>query len=164
MVIQPKIEKEITDGRFECTVSWYSADEWYHSSSDMSVIFKIFSQSTTWHQMMIYSSKVSSTENEYIDLNIILRDENLGIMDQFLTNGTRSIPILIILDAKTLEVLNRWGPRPLELQKIVMDAKFNAINNPGESKGIWAEAKKKAQLWYSKDKSKTIQEEILNIM
>jgi hypothetical protein len=103
-------------------------------------------------------------ENEYIDLNIILRDENLGIMDQFLTNGTRSIPILIILDAKTLEVLNRWGPRPLELQKIVMDAKFNAINNPGESKGIWAEAKKKAQIWYSKYKSKTIQEEILNIM
>ena len=65
-----KIEKEITGGRFECTVSWYSADEWYHSSSDMSVIFKIFSQSTTWHQMMIYSSKVSSTENEYIDFKM----------------------------------------------------------------------------------------------
>ena len=85
-------------------------------------------------------------------------------MDQFLTNGTRSIPILIVLDAETLEVLNSWGPRPVEVQKMVMEAKSNAANNPEESKEIWDEVKKNSQLWYTKDKSKTIQEEILGTL
>ena len=103
-------------------------------------------------------------ENENINLKMILRDENLDVMDQFLTNGTRSIPILIVLDAESLEVLNSWGPRPVEVQQMVMDAKSNAASNPEESKEIWEEAKKNAQLWYTKDKSKTIQEEILDIL
>ncbi len=38
--------------------------------------------------------------NSNIDLKIILRDENLSIMDQFLTNGSRSIPKLILLKMK----------------------------------------------------------------
>ncbi|MFT6321805.1 MAG: thioredoxin-like negative regulator of GroEL [Granulosicoccus sp.] len=103
-------------------------------------------------------------ENENISLKMILRDENLEVMDQFLTNGTRSIPILIVLDSETLEVLNSWGPRPVEVQEMVMEAKSNAANHPEDSKEIWDEAKKNAQLWYTKDKSKTIQAEILGIM
>ena len=103
-------------------------------------------------------------ENENISLKMILRDENLEVMDQFLTNGTRSIPILIVLDSESLEVLNSWGPRPVEVQEMVMEAKSNAANHPEDSKEIWEEAKKNAQLWYTKDKSKTIQAEILGIM
>ena len=103
-------------------------------------------------------------ENENISLKMILRDENLEVMDQFLTNGTRSIPILIVLDSESLEVLNSWGPRPVEVQEMVMEAKSNAANHPEDSKEIWEEAKKNAQLWYTKDKSKTIQAEVLGIM
>jgi thioredoxin-like negative regulator of GroEL len=103
-------------------------------------------------------------ENENISLKMILRDENLEVMDQFLTNGTRSIPILIVLDSESLEVLNSWGPRPVEVQEMVMEAKSNAANHPEDSKEILEEAKKNAQLWYTKDKSKTIQAEILGIM
>lgn len=103
-------------------------------------------------------------ENDNIDLRLILRDENLEIMDQFLTNGTRSIPIVIVLDSENLEVLNSWGPRPAEVQNMVMEAKSNAINNPENSQEIWDEAKKNAQIWYTKDKSKTIQEEILEML
>lgn len=102
-------------------------------------------------------------ENDNIDLKMILRDENLAIMDQFLTNGTRSIPIVIVLDSETLEVLNSWGPRPVEVQNMVMEAKSNATNNPENSQEIWDEAKKNAQIWYTKDKSKTIQKEILEM-
>lgn len=104
-----------------------------------------------------------AAENENIDLKLILRDENLEVMDQFLTNGTRSIPILIVLDSETLEVLNSWGPRPVEVQEMVMDAKSQALANPDESAEIWNEVKKNSQLWYAKDKTKSIQEEILNI-
>ncbi len=105
-----------------------------------------------------------TAENKNIDLKLILRDENLEVMDQFLTNGTRSIPILIVLDSETLEVLNSWGPRPTEVQKMVMDAKSEAQSNQEESKEIWDEVKKNSQLWYAKDKTKTIQDEIVNIM
>ncbi|MFK7770488.1 MAG: thioredoxin family protein [Saprospiraceae bacterium] len=104
-----------------------------------------------------------AAENDNINLKMILRDENLEIMDQFLTNGSRSIPILIVLDSESLEVLNSWGPRPTEVQEMVMEAKLNASNNPEDSKEIWDEAKKNAQIWYTKDKSKTIQAEILGI-
>lgn len=103
-------------------------------------------------------------ENENIDLKLILRDENSEVMDQFLTNGTRSIPILIVLDSETLEVLNSWGPRPTEVQKMVMNAKADAQSNPEESKEIWEEVKKNSQLWYAKDKTKTIQDEIVGIL
>ena len=65
-----KIEKEIPGGRYQCNVSWNAADNWYFSSSYMDVRFKIFSQSTKRHQLIIYSSKISSTENEYIDFKM----------------------------------------------------------------------------------------------
>src|SRR5690606_29371501 len=47
-----------------------------------------------------------------ISLKIVLRDQNLPLMDQFLTDGGRSIPKLIMLDENTSEVLDTWGPRP----------------------------------------------------
>lgn len=48
------------------------------------------------------------------DLRLILRDENLEIMDQFLTNGGRSIPKLVAL--KNDAILFTWGPRPEKIQ------------------------------------------------
>ena len=42
----------------------------------------------------------------------LLRDEHPALMDRYLTNGTRSIPKLLCLDAKTLEDQWTWGPRP----------------------------------------------------
>ena len=50
--------------------------------------------------------------NPLIDLKIVLRDENPDLMNQYLTNGGKAIPILIIADAQSLEVLHVWGPRP----------------------------------------------------
>ena len=36
--------------------------------------------------------------NINIDLKLIMRDEHLDIMDAFLSNGSRSIPTLIVID------------------------------------------------------------------
>ena len=55
-------------------------------------------------------NKIASI-SENIDLKIVLRDENLDLMDLFLTNGGRSIPKLIALD-KNNNVIDSWGPRP----------------------------------------------------
>src|SRR5258708_22475641 len=58
-----------------------------------------------------------------IETRYILRDENLDLMDQFLTNGARSIPKLIALDAETLAVLDTWGARPGPAQKLFYQLK-----------------------------------------
>ncbi|MCA1318476.1 thioredoxin family protein [Bacillus tianshenii] len=54
-----------------------------------------------------------------MDVRFILRDQNLELMDQYLTNGTaRSIPIFIFIDQKGEEVAV-WGPRAAALQEMV---------------------------------------------
>ncbi|MBM7587595.1 hypothetical protein JOC86_004169 [Bacillus pakistanensis] len=61
------------------------------------------------------------TENLDMDVRLLLRDQNLELMDQYLTNGTsRSIPIFIFIDENGHEVAV-WGPRAPRIQKIVDD-------------------------------------------
>jgi len=60
--------------------------------------------------------------NANIDLRLILRDENLDIMDEYLTNGGRSIPRLVVFD-QTGQDIGNWGPRPAEAQVIFKEAK-----------------------------------------
>lgn len=84
-----------------------------------------------------------------IDLKIILRDENLPLMDLFLTNGGRSIPKLIALD-KDNNVIDSWGPRPTIASKMVADYKEkNGALDP--------QFKQDLQLWYNKDKGENVQ-------
>lgn len=58
-----------------------------------------------------------------VEMKLILRDENLDVMDAFLTDGSRGIPKLVRLDANTNEVIGEWGPRPAAMQEIVNDWK-----------------------------------------
>ena len=84
-----------------------------------------------------------------IDLKVILRDENLPLMDLFLTNGGRSIPKLIALD-KDNNVIDSWGPRPTTASKMVADYKEkNSALDP--------QFKQDLQLWYNKDKGENVQ-------
>ncbi|MBW3112969.1 MULTISPECIES: thioredoxin family protein [Bacillaceae] len=56
-----------------------------------------------------------------LEVRMILRDENLELMDQYLTNGTsRAIPIFIFIDQEGNEKLV-WGPRAPMVKKIVDD-------------------------------------------
>ncbi|WP_064094401.1 thioredoxin family protein [Rossellomorea aquimaris] len=60
-------------------------------------------------------------ENSNMDVRMILRDENLELMDQYLTNGTsRAIPIFIFIDENG-EEKTVWGPRAPMVKKIVDD-------------------------------------------
>ncbi len=45
-----------------------------------------------------------------VTLRVLPRDEHLGVMDRYLTNGGRSIPRLVAFDADGAEAWN-WGPR-----------------------------------------------------
>jgi len=100
--------------------------------------------------------------NENIELRMILRDEHLDIMDAFLTNGGRSIPKLISLDAETQAVLGSWGPRPKEVQQMLNNSKnaITTITDESEKKKILDGVKVEIQRWYAHDKTQKIQQEL----
>lgn len=49
--------------------------------------------------------------NDAITFRILYRDDNLDIMDQYLTDGSRSIPTLVAFSEEGEELFT-WGPRP----------------------------------------------------
>ena len=87
-----------------------------------------------------------------IELKFILRDEHPEIMDQYLTDGSRSIPKLVCLDAESLEEIGTWGPRPAVIQEKAMQWK----EDPEISKEEWAE---KLHKWYADNKTEEQQKE-----
>ena len=93
-----------------------------------------------------------------IELKIILRDENPEIMDAYLTNGGRAIPILICLNSETHEEIGTWGPRPEGIQQMVKDYKGK---NPGVSH---EEFVKNLHLWYAKDKGQSLENDFSNLL
>jgi hypothetical protein len=94
--------------------------------------------------------------NDAIDLRIVLRDENNDLMNLFLTNGTQSIPKLIIMD-KNEALLGHFGPRPQGAKQLILDYKANH--------GIVDEAAKiELQKWYLNDKGVSTQNEIIALM
>ena len=95
--------------------------------------------------------------NNNIKLRFILRDENTEIMDAYLTNGTRSIPKLICLDAEDLTELGTWGPRPKALQELVKEIK----NKPDYN---FNELIKQVHSWYKKDETQSTQKELLELI
>lgn len=92
-----------------------------------------------------------AAESDLIETRYVLRDENLTLMDAYLTNNARSIPKLIALDAETLEELGTWGPRP----QAAMDY-FYEMRESGLEKPLMME---NLQRWYNADKNQTIQDE-----
>lgn len=91
-------------------------------------------------------------QSDNIDVRFILRDENLDIMDEYLTNGGRSIPKLICLDANSLEEVGSWGPRPEVAQQKAMEWK----EDESMTKEEWAENLHK---WYAKNRTRELQSE-----
>ncbi|WP_276914493.1 thioredoxin family protein [Aneurinibacillus aneurinilyticus] len=53
-----------------------------------------------------------------IPTEILIMEENLDVMDHFLTMGGRAIPIVLFTDADG-NVLGKWGPRPANVQAIM---------------------------------------------
>lgn len=86
-----------------------------------------------------------------LDLRVVERDANPELMDQYLTNGSRSIPIVIAL-GESFEEVGHWGPRPTELQGWVM---ANRGTMPK------TELYPKVRQWYAKDRGETTIREVL---
>lgn len=97
-----------------------------------------------------------AAENDLIETRYVLRDENLALMDAYLTNNARSIPKLIALDAETLEELGTWGPRPKSAMDYFYELKAQGMEKP--------EIMEKIQRWYLSDKEQSIQKEFETLL
>ncbi len=86
-----------------------------------------------------------------LELRVIPRDENPELMNQYLTNGSKSIPIVIALNDEFKEV-GHWGPRPTQLQAWVM---ANRATMPK------AELYPQVRKWYARDRGESTIREVL---
>jgi hypothetical protein len=90
-----------------------------------------------------------------INMRIAYRDSNPELMDAHLTNGSRSIPVLIQLD-EHFGLMGTWGPRPTVAQKQVRE--WIAAGTP------FTEYAEKLHKWYADDKQQSIQAEIAALL
>jgi len=89
-----------------------------------------------------------------LELRVLARDENLDLMDAHLTGTSRSIPIVILLDAEYRE-RDWWGPRPTALQDSVS----------GEWKVLEKSSRyREARMWYARDRGRTTLEEVVSML
>ncbi len=86
-----------------------------------------------------------------VELRVLGRDANPEVMDRYLTNGARAIPVVVALDGDFRE-LGHWGPRPAELQAWVM---ANKDVMPKDQRLL------ETRKWYARDRGETTIREVL---
>lgn len=93
--------------------------------------------------------------NSLINVRIVWRDTPPYMIENYLTNGGKSVPKLVARDQNENDLFH-WGPRPDPCQTIYLDLK--AKNAPFE------EQKVTLQNWYNADKGKTLQQEMATLL
>lgn len=173
MLFKQLVEEERTTGEFSQMKVDYTKlnfsrtkrlDKTAKVSEEAIEVFKSVSNKQTWlvitepwcgdaAQTLPFLNKIAQ-EADNIDLKIVLRDDNLELMNQFLTNGSQSIPIVIMID-EDMNVLQTFGPRSKAATKLVSDYK--------EEHGKIDDAFKEIiQVWYNKDKGISIVNDLVN--
>lgn len=103
-------------------------------------------------------AEIAKLNPNKIKLYILLRDENLAFMDNYLTNGSMAIPKLVCID----ETINKerfiWGPRPAAAQELLTQWK----RDPGGKS--WNDFEKELHSWYAKNKTQDIQKEFESLL
>lgn len=90
-----------------------------------------------------------------VELRFVMRDENPELMDKYLTNGSRSIPKLIVMDSD-MEDKAVWGPRPTDVQAIVSE-----YSRRPEPKIPFMEFAEEVHKWYTGNKNNALRNELI---
>jgi hypothetical protein len=93
--------------------------------------------------------------NDLIQYDIQLRDAPPYLIEQYLTNGTKSIPKLIVRNKKG-EDLFTWGPRPVGAQQCMNALKDSGVDFESIKIGL--------QKWYNNDKAVSVCNEIAALL
>lgn len=103
-------------------------------------------------QILPVLDAVGQASSGQLTVRVLYRDQNLGLMDRFLTQGGRSIPKTIALDAD-FDVVADWGPRPMQAMNLVRAKKADPEEAPHYARHL--------HKWYAQDRQVSIQAEIL---
>lgn len=102
-------------------------------------------------------NKVAEGSSGKILLQVVMRDENLAVMDEHRTNGGLAIPKLVVLDDQGEQVYE-WGPRPTDAQKLLQDWKANPQGKD------WEAFELELHTWYARDKGQSSQAELIQLI
>jgi hypothetical protein len=106
-------------------------------------------------------AKLAAAAPELVDLRVLKRDDNLDVMDQFLSHGGRSIPVAIVFDDE-MRTLGWWGPRPSTAQAMFRELlrQFKAGQLKDKSEDVFKPLLK----WYRTDRGRQTIDEMLMIL
>lgn len=89
-----------------------------------------------------------------VELRILPRDTNADLMDAHLTGTSRSVPVVMLLDANYVERA-WWGPRPAPLQGWVIRA-GRALTKEDRYREV--------RRWYARDRGTTTLAELVAVL
>jgi hypothetical protein len=90
-----------------------------------------------------------------VTLRILLRDDNLEVMDRYLTDGKRAIPKLAAFDAEGAELF-RWGARPAAAQAVMDEAVAEGLAK--------ADRLERLHLFYGRDRGRALDAEFVALL
>ena len=108
-------------------------------------------------QLLPIFDKMATASEGKIELKIVFRDENEELMNLFLTNKSKAIPKLILINRETGAALAHWGPRPKGATDLI-------ANYKKEHGALDETVKADLQMWYLHDKGLSTQSEIMDMM
>ena len=97
--------------------------------------------------------------NSKWEIRILLRDENTDLMDRFLTNGGRAIPVFLFLAGDGL-LISRWGPRPGKAKAIFEDHRDKIESGEIDRKEVYLKLRK----FYAVNRGKEIMNTIVDLL
>ncbi len=149
-------------------LNWSRMNRWFKTgklTSEMTTLIRQVDQPQHWIVITepwcgdaahsIPFIEMMARENPLITISYELRDTAPSRIEQYLTNGTRSIPKLIIQDTHGND-LATWGPRPKDCQTI-----YQALM---AEKASFEKVKVELQNWYNANKGKDIQKELIGLL
>jgi len=99
--------------------------------------------------------EILAESSPLVTIRFLTRDDHLDIMDRYLTDGKRSIPILVALDPQGDELF-RWGPRPAEAQAVFDQAAAEGLDKPAKLERL--------HLFYGRNRGRALDEEMIAVI
>lgn len=96
-------------------------------------------------------------ENAGVQVRVFLRDDDQSLINSFLTNGSQSIPKVLILN-DDFSVKNVWGPRPAFGNELLEKFRQDPHAYPRET--FYSDL----QVYYAKNRGRDVIEEIINLL
>jgi len=107
-------------------------------------------------QLVPIVEAVAQASGGRLDTRYFLRDANPALIDRYLTNGGRAIPMAFVLPADSLSEAAVWGPRPAPAQALFQDLKTRQVP--------FGELAAQRYAWYAHDATRTTQHELLALV